>query len=150
MGMTVTQLTNSVCGAELQDNIRQAATELASVQAGCNVHSLFRPSAVDVQSGKHGIRWLIARILTEAQAVFPRYAGDFRNVYVAYGLTTADIIRKVRAANGFDKYPDKTIADVLSVVMTRSNQVASVQLSNREDSNRECKRPRRKWYLLAE
>jgi hypothetical protein len=145
------ELTNSVvCGAELQNNIRQAATELASVQAGCNVNSLFRPSAVDVETGKHGIRWLIARILTEAQAVFPLYSGEFRNVYVGYGLTTSDIICKVRSINGFDKYPDKTIADVLSVVMTRSQQVASIQLSNREDRNRDCKRPRRKWYLLAE
>ena len=148
--MTITQLTNTVCGAELQSNVRQAATELASVQAGCGVNTLFRPSVVDLESGKHGIRWLIARILTEAQAVFPRYAGEYRNVYVAYGLTTEQICSRVRAANGFDKYPDKTIIQNLSVVMARSNQSASIQLTGKEDADRNCKRPRRKWYLLAE
>jgi hypothetical protein len=146
--MTVTQLTNSVCGAELQSNVRQASTELASVQAGCGVNTLFRPSVVDLESGKHGIRWLIARILTEAQAVFPRYAGEFRNVYVAYGLTTEQICSKVRAANGFDKYPDKTIIQNLSVVMARSAQVASMRLTVRECPERKSKRPVYRWYLL--
>lgn len=148
--MTTIQLTNEVAGAALQNSVRQNVTENNSVLAGCNVHWLFRGSVVDLETGKHGIRWLIARILTEAQASFPLYSGNFRNVYVSYGLTTEEIVSKIRSVNGYDKYPDKTIADYLSVIMTRDNQVASIQMTNREDPNRNCKRPRKKWYLIAE
>jgi hypothetical protein len=148
--MTITQLTNSAVGQEMQSTVAQAVTENNSVLAGCNVHFLFRGSAVDLTTGKHGIRWLIARILTERQAVLPVYAGAYRNVYLNVGVTTEEIISKVRAVNGFDKYPDKTIADYLSVIMKRDGQVASIQLTNSEDCNRDCKRPRKKWYLLAE
>jgi hypothetical protein len=149
--MTTLELINEPVGTALQNTVRQNITENNSVLAGCNVHFLFRGSAIDLQSGKHGIRWLIARILTEAQAEFPRFNGqDNRSLYVQYGLTTDQIISQVRSVNGFDKYPDKTIADYLSVIMTKDNQIASVQMSNREDRNRNCKRPRRKWYLIAE
>jgi hypothetical protein len=110
--MTVIQLTNSVCGAELQNNVRQAATELASVQAGCKVHTLFRPSVVDLESGKHGVRWLIARILTEIGATKRNGA-----------VTAKTVIDFVRAINGPDKYPPHTIRQNLSVVMKRAGQV---------------------------
>lgn len=106
--MTVTQLTNSVCGEYLQNNVRQASNELASVQAGCNVHTLFRPSIVDLETGLHGIRWTIARILTEQ--------GE---------MTTAQVCSFVRSVNGFDKYPDKTILHNLSHVMAQAGQVTS-------------------------
>lgn len=125
--MTVTQLTNSVCGAELQNVIRQTATELASVQAGCKVAYLFRPSVVDVETGMHGIRWLIARILTEQ--------GE---------MTTAQICSFVRSVNGFDKYPDKTILHNLSHVMTQSGEVASRTLRTGKRG-----RPEYAWRKVA-
>src|SRR6266568_1188796 len=108
--MQIESLINEACGEKLQGVIRQNSTEQNSVLAGCKVHFLFRDHIVDLETGKHGIRWLIARILTEAQAVFPKYSGEYRNVYVAYGLTTDQIISKVRAVFGADRYPDKTIA----------------------------------------
>lgn len=148
--MTITQLTNTVAESELQNTVATAAQERNSVLAGCNVHWLFRDSYVDLETGKHGIRWLIARILAENQAIFKEYSGNYRNVYLAYGMTTEAIAARVRAVNGFDKYPDKTIMDYLSVIMARSSQVASIQLTNKEDCNRDCKRPRKVWYLLAE
>ena len=125
--MTVTQLTNSVCGEYLQNNVREASMELASVQAGCKVAYLFRPSVVDLETGMHGIRWLIARILTEK--------GE---------LTTAQICAFVRSVNGFDKYPDKTILHNLSHVMTQSGEVTSRPLRTGKRG-----RPEYLWRLLV-
>jgi len=152
--MTVTQLINQACGQELQNVVRQTAQELASVQAGCKVHWIFRPSIVDLESGMHGLRHTLVRIFQEADAVLPRAPRsdsqpfEFRNVYVAKGLTSDAIISKLRAINGFDKYPDKTVLDNLCTVL--KGQVASVQLTSAEDKNRPCKRPRKVWYLIAE
>ena len=146
--MTINQLINEVAGAELQASVRQATGELASVQAGCGVHTLFRPSVVDLETGRKGLRWLIARILKEAGAEHPKYNGAFRNVYVATGLTVDEIICKVRACNGFDKYPDSTIQDNLYVVMQRAGQVGKVSRTSREDAKRTCNRPRCVWYLI--
>ena len=146
--MTINQLINEVAGAELNASVRQASTELASVQAGCGVHTLFRPSVVDLETGRNGLRWLIARILKEAGAEHPKYNGSFRNVYVATGLTVDEIVSKVRACNGFDKYPDSTIQDNLYVVMQRAGQVGKVSRTSREDSKRTCQRPRAVWYLI--
>jgi len=126
--MTVTQLTNSVCGEFLQNNVRQASMELASVQAGCNVNSLFRPSVVDLETGMHGIRWLIARILTET--------GE---------MTTAEICASVRSVNGYNKYPDKTILHNLSHVMAQAGQVTSRQLYNGKRG-----RPEYAWRLAVD
>lgn len=146
--MTITELTNEVAGAELQGIVRQAITENNSVLSGCKVHYLFRGSAVNLETGKHGIRWLIAQILEQAQAVFPVYAGEYRNIYIQYGLTTEDIVSKVRSINGFDKYPDKTISDYLDHEM--KGQVGKIRMTKNEDCNRTCKVPRNKWYLIAE
>ena len=152
--MTVTQLINEACGASLQNEIRTTAQELASVQAGCNVHWIFRPSIVDLETGMHGIRHTLVRILQESDAVLPLAPHsdttpfEFRNVYLAKGLTTDEIANKFRAINGFDKYPNRTIADNLSTVL--KGIVASVQMTSKEDLNRTCKRPRVKWYLIAE
>lgn len=151
LGMTINQLINEVAGAEFQTSVRQAATELASVQAGCGVHTLFRPSVVDLETGRNGLRWLIARILKEAGAEHPKYNAKtqaFRNVYVATGLTKDAIVKRVRACNGFDKYPDSTIEDNLYVVMQRAGQVDKVTRTSREDSKRTCQRPRCVWYLV--
>ncbi len=148
--MTVNSLISNPIGTELQNPVRSAIAETNSVLTGCSVPSLFHASCVDLETGKHGIRWLIARILSEASAVFPKFNGNFRNIYLAYGLTTDEIIGKVRQVNGFDKYPDKTIRDNLSIVMFRSRHVDCVQMTSAEDDSRSCKRPRVKWYLVTE
>lgn len=149
--MTVIDLINETTGAELQSNVRQSITENNSVLAGCNVHWLFRASAVDLETGRHGLRWLIARILNEAGACHPKYNGNngMRSIYVKTGLTVTEIINRVRSINGFDKYPNSTIEDTLYIVMQRAKQVDSVQLTATEDCNRTSKRPRRVWYLVS-
>jgi hypothetical protein len=147
--MTVKQLENIPVGSDLDTAVNQSIQENNSVIAGCNVHWIFRGSCVDFETGKHGIRHLITRILTEAQAVFPPYAGNYRESYLAYGLTVSDITAKIRAVNGYDKYPDQTIADNLCTVL--KGIVGCIQMFNDEDRKRpaNCKRPRKKWYLIA-
>jgi hypothetical protein len=140
--MTVTQLINEACGESLQGTVRQATTELASVEAGCKVHWLFRPSIVDLETGMHGLRWLIARLLSEANAFTPQT-----------GMTSHEIISKVRAVNGFDKYPNATIYQNLSVVMFRSKQVCKARLSRKQSLFRTapgCKRSVLVWHLPTE
>lgn len=141
-------ITTEPKGAELQAPVNQAVTETNSVLAGCNVHFLFRGSRVNLETGRNGIRWLIAEILADAQAVFPKFDGNFRNIYLSYGLTTEQIIERVQAINGKDKYPPHTIAQYLSRYMVKDQQVARIQMTTNEDSDRDCLKPRCKWYLL--
>ena len=147
--MTKEQLTNAACGANLQPIVAQAIQENNSVLTGCNVHWLFRGSFISLETGKHGIRWLILRILAEAG----------KN----QGLTTEDIINVVRSVNGFDKYTNKTILHNLSHVLTESKEVASKQLTSEEDCDRNseelqlaritrgqkpiARKPRKLWFL---
>lgn len=159
--MKTIQLTNPPTGGNLNSTIRTAATELASVQAGCGVNSLFRPSVVDTTTGRHGIRWLIARILTERGAVLPmpsitladgtvviNMLAPAPETYISKGMTSDEIITAVRSVNGFDKYPDATIRQNLSVVMARDGQIGAIEMHNSMDSARHCKRPRVKYYLV--
>ena len=148
-------------GAEYQNAIRTAATELASVQAGMGIPSLFRPCWTDCESGGNGCRNLIARILIENGAVID---GTAKNVH--QGMTTEAIISAARAINGYDKYPDRTFEQNLSVVMTESGQAIGIQMSNEEDADRNsdaskegrisrrknaiAKKPRKSWFLLLE
>ncbi len=137
--MTVTQLINSIQGESLNGNIRQTSTELASVEAGCGVHWLFRPSMVDTETGMHGLRWFVIRLLNEVNATSKEN-----------GLTAWEIICKLRQCNGFDKYPDTTLYQNLSIVLKRSGQVAKAPLSRRESRNRcnpRCKRSVAVWFL---
>ena len=144
--MTATQLINEVAGAELQPVINQTQRETNSMLAGCNVHWIFRASYTNNETGRHGIRHLIVQLLTSTGAVFGPKAS--RDAIRAKALTTRQIIALVRQVNGFDKYPDKTISDVLCNVLP--NEVASIQLTNWEDRNRPCKRPRKVWYVKSE
>lgn len=168
--MTTLELTNTPCGTELQSTVKQAAQERNSVLAGCNVHWLFRDSWTDLETGQHGIRWLLARILAQNNSIAPKFNSElydelkangasnetidratYRTARIEKGLTTEAIIERVRACNGSDKYPDQTIRDYLGGIMTKDNQVEGIQLSNKEDKNRpkKDKRPRKIWYLLA-
>lgn len=149
--MTATQIQNAPVGIEFQPAIRQMASELASIQAGCDVHTLFRPSWTDNETGVHGVRGLVSRILSQAGACLVRWNGaaETRPFYVQAGLKTDDIIGAIRSANGFDKYPDKAILDRLTQ-FTREGWIGAVQLRSSEDKERKSKRPRKVWHLITE
>jgi hypothetical protein len=129
--MTVSQLISEACGESLQGDIRASVAANNSVLAGCNVHWLFRGSIVDLETGMHGIRWTILRILSQA---------------ADKGMTTAEVIAAVRLANGADKYPDRTILHNLGVVLTRAGQVVGIrQPVTRADGS---KTSRKFWYVV--
>ena len=124
--MTITSLIRVAAGADkFQAPVRSAICENNSVLAGFQVPWIFRGSMVDLQSGMHGIRWAIARILTQA---------------ADRGLTTEEIIDAIRNTNGGDKYPDETIWHNLKQVMEKAGQVVSVQRSNADDADRNSER----------
>lgn len=122
--MKTIELSNKPVGTELMEVIRQAQVEQNSVLNGCNVHYLFRNHWVDTQSGEHGIRSLITRILANN----PR------------GLTTRQIVVEVRKVNGYDRYPNKTVEQYLSVFM-RVTVVGIPMRTGRPG------RPTNRWYL---
>ena len=144
-------ITTEPKGAELQAPVNQAITETNSVLAGCNVHYLFRGSRVNLETGRNGIRWLIAEILLAAQMgkAYVEYSGNLRKGYLAFSLTTEQICERVRAINGFDKYTNHTIEQYLSRYMVKDKQVGKIQMTNEEDFDRTCNRPRCKWYLMG-
>jgi len=123
--MTVTQLINEACGESLQGELRESICANNAVAAGCKVHWIFRGSMIDLETGMHGVRWAIMRILTQAADT---------------GLTTEEIIDAIRNANGGDKYPDETIAHNLTNVLEKSGQIVGVQRSNAEDCDRNSER----------
>lgn len=133
----------------IMDEQRIACGKLA--QYGVNLP--FRPHVVDVSTGKHGIKNLIAKILKQRNAVVPvqAVANDsiFRPMAIRLGLFTHEIIAAVREDFGFNRYPDSTIKMYLSVFETE-RMFCKVQLTGIEDDSRTCARPRCKWLLIAE
>lgn len=148
MKATVMKLTGPA-SPELAPIMAATRGELASIEAGANIHFLFRPSWVDGNTGRHGLRWLVARILSDAGAALRPFEGQYRSAYIANSMRTDEIIAKVRQANGFDKYPDKTVIDLLRT-WEREGMIGGIQLTAKEDKDRTSKRPRKVWFLLTE
>lgn len=135
---------------DIVENARDNNNVLAS--AG-NVHYFVRSHYVDVSSGVYGIERLIAQILKDNRSEFP--AGieqtEFRKIAIAGSMYVSDIIAKVQETFGADRYPYATIHSYLSYFMTKEtcqNKVARIKLTNSEDSNRPCCKPRTKFYLV--
>lgn len=135
----ILKLTNRPKGRKLQASVHAASLENASVQAGCGVHWFFRDGAwVNLETGQHGIRWLVAQILAQHGAFSPET-----------GMRSDEVAACVRAANGFERYPDETVAQTLARDLRKSGQVAAYRMTSAEDWNRTCKTPRCRYYLLA-
>jgi len=118
-----------------------------------NVHLLIRDHYVDPSSGTYGIESLIARILATNGAVFPKgiEKTQFRKVAIATAMFASDIIAEVRTAFGADRYPDQTIYTYLAHFMKQKNtahKIGKIKLSNNEDKDRNCCKPRTKYYLV--
>ena len=117
---------------------------------GGNVHNFVRNHYVDTANGIYGIESLIVSILKEREAVFPKNVGetDFRAVAIQAGMLTSEIVAAIRAKFGADRYPDQTIFSYLSIFMFKNGKVGKIKMTNAEDSDRECNRPRFKWFLV--
>ena len=125
------------------------------------VAPVFHTHFIDMESGKNGIANLIAKILTENDAVFPRDIEntELRSIVIASAMLTSEIMEQVEEQFKCDskRYPRSTIENYLSVFMFRTTgkhlssvKVGKIQLTKTEDANRKCAKPRCKWYLIAE
>ena len=111
---------------------------------------VYRNHYVNTKTDVFGIENLIIDILEKNKAVFAKdvAATPSRNIAIAQSLYISEIIASVRKTFGFDRYPDATIYTVVSVLMVKSGLVGKIVLSNVEDKNRECCRPRAKFFLI--
>jgi hypothetical protein len=111
---------------------------------------VYRNHYVNTKTGVNGIENLIVDILQNNNAVFAKdvAASPLRNMAICQAMFISEIIASVRKQFGFDRYPDATIYTVVSVLMVKSGLVSKIALSNIEDKNRDCCRPRAKFFLI--
>lgn len=146
----------------ISSEVIATSRDLANVMATAgNVHNFVRPHYVNMETGTYGIERLISDILRanvieshiNATGTFPKgiEQTEFRSIAIAGGMFASEVIAKVREIYGADRYPDLVIHTYLGHHMMKpnsKNQTGKIQLSNAEDKNRPCKRPRLKYYLL--
>ena len=111
----------------------------------------FRTHYVNAKTGAKGIEQLIVSILNKngAMAIVGIESTNHRQIAIkTQSMFANDIISAVRKEFGTDRYPDATILQYLSVTMFKAGIVGKIQLSNVEDKNRNCFRPRNKFYII--
>lgn len=130
-------------------NLQDMNNLLASVQTPY----AFRTHYVNMVNGVMGIEQMIVAILVGNQAVYPAGIENsaLRNIAIGNSMFASEIIEIVRNEFGFDRYPDATIYQYLSVTMMRKTaklKIGKIKLTNAEDKNRPCCKPRTKFYLV--
>jgi hypothetical protein len=102
-------------GSELPPNIgneiRRVRAESASVEAGMEVASFWRPGYIG-NDGKNGCRAVILEVLAEA----------------GRGLTTDEIEEAARAKGLCNKYPHRTFKHNLSNIMKQNGEVKAIAI----------------------
>jgi hypothetical protein len=116
--------------------------------------AVFHTHYVSMDASLFGIADLITSILREAQAVFPKgvEATELRGVALSASLTTEEIMSAVerKFTAGSIRYPLQTVKSYLSVFMSKGKKatIGRIQMSNAEDKDRQCCKPRCKWYMI--
>ena len=136
--------------ATLAIGLLDNAQENNNIFADKQVPFVYRNHYVNVKTGVNGIENLVIDILQNNNAVFTKdiAATGLRKMAISQSLYISEIIEQVRSQYGFDRYPDATIYTVVSVLMIKSGLVGKIAMSNVEDKNRECCRPRAKFFLI--
>ena len=143
----VTKTTLNQFSMSLKNSLKNANGILNDM----NVALPFRTHYVNIATGANGIELLIASILENKNAVNVNGVEStaLRNVAIkTSSMFASDIIAAVRKQFGFDRYPDATVFQYLSVNMVRNGTVGKIKLSNVEDKNRSSFKPRVKYYLV--
>ena len=153
MNETLTETLPTQLVQDLSPEILTGLQDTNNLFAQIPVALKFRTHYVSTATGVCGIEELIAKILTDANATFANgiEKTSFRSLAISQALFVSDIIASVREAFGADRYPDATIHQYLSVFMTSKKakcKVGKIKLTNIEDKNRECCKPRTKFYLV--
>lgn len=145
-------MTNNIYNETVQAMSSEILTTLQDINnlVASNTRYAFRNHYVNTETGVCGIENLIIDILTTSNANFP--AGiEFtahRSIAIGSSMFASEIIAIVRQSFGPDRYTDGTIHHYLSVFMTKKGLIGKIKLSNAEDKNRECFKPRIKFYLV--
>jgi hypothetical protein len=131
----------------LSREIVDSARDNNNILASGEVHFFVRSHYVDTANGIYGIERLIEEILRSNGSVFPTDCDktELRTIAIAGSMFTSEIISAVRETFGADRYPDKTILHYLST--EAKDKFGKIKLTGAEDSERECNRPRCKWYV---
>ena len=143
--MTTMQLTNKPQGQEFQADVMEQARAGNSMLAGLNVNFAFRNHGVDLATGRHGLKWLIVKIMREAGAVCNS------NGQPECMVTSSYVAHKVEQYIGPDRYIAQSVRQLLSAKdkMQKDGLIGKMQLPNEKDVKRTCKRPRMGFWLLA-
>ena len=131
--------------------------------ASYQVRPVFMTHYVNLRNDTTGIADLITEILTDNGAIFPLGTEntELRSLVVATAMLHDEILAEVEArfSAGTSRYNTNTVRPYIGSFMRhdRVNKegqiiakatVASFPLTNKEDSARECNRPRSKYYLI--
>jgi hypothetical protein len=132
---------------ELTNCANDLNREGCSLLSGLTVQYTFRPHVtVSIDSGEHGIKHLIAKILIDSGCVCDASESN-REVLIVNSMTSEEIISNVRTMFGWDRYPDNTIHMYVSVFMIREGMVGKFRMTKDEDSERKCKVPRCRFFV---
>jgi hypothetical protein len=133
-------------------NVLENGKDANNVMTVASVPPVFQTHVFNVSTGKHGIKNLIAEILTEREAIFPIGAEntELRPIVLAASMLASEIKDEVdrRFAAGSTRYPYATVHQYLSVFMVKEGTIGKVQLKNKEDANRHCNKPRTRYFLI--
>ena len=116
------------------------------------VRAVFHTHFVDMKNEKCGIADLIVKILKANNAFFKAGIEETENRATAiaasmFTSTIADCVVDEFSA-GSIRYPLATVKHYLSTVLVKKGLVVGIQLTNEEDSTRECSKPRCVWYVV--
>lgn len=145
---------NNIVRFNASMSMKNQLREINSMLASIKTPLAFR--AHYVKNGVNGVAQLIENLMEKRDAIAPlgTEKTGMRNFAIIHSIFVSDIIADIRKEFGFDRYPDSTIYQYLSVKMNQgekgTKKVATIILSNIEDKNRNAKneRPRRKFYLV--
>lgn len=150
--MTTDEIKNAIAmSREVLSNSQDINNVLTTSQT---VKAVFHTHFADMETGECGIEKLIVRIMREREAQFPKGVEntELRQIAIAGSMFMSEIETEVknRFTAGSIRYPHDTIKAYMSAYLLKSGKVGRIQLTNGEDKNRSCCRPRVKWYLIAE
>lgn len=122
-----------------------------NVLTASGIPPVFQTHVFNANTGKHGIKHLIAEILTANEAIFPEGTenGQLRSVVLSASMLASEVKDEVekRFSAGSSRYPYATVHQYLSVFMVKQGMVVAVQMTNEEDKDRHCCKPRTRYYL---
>jgi hypothetical protein len=117
-----------------------------------SVHPFYQAHYVNLETGEFGIPGLIKTILEQQDAVFPQGIENTKDRAKAIAEIpfTEEIIAGAQNifTGGTCRYPPQSIKTYLGNYMLKNKEVGKIQLTAEEDKDRDCCRPRCKWYLV--